>query len=175
MTRSGFAAAPPASSPPSDVGGRSVTLGRASPSPLQRVRGVLAEDRSLALLLPEARRLAELNRLFARAAPPGLAHACRVAALTGETALIHCGYGAAAARVRSQAETLARALSSGGRTVSAIKVKVRADWAAPERPVKQGMGDTALAAWHALDRALPPGELRDAVERLLRHQGAARR
>ncbi len=139
-------------------------------SPLRPVRGLLAEDRSLALLLPEARRLAELNRLFARITPPGLAEACRVAAVTGETALIYCGHGAAAARVRSQAKTLAHALSAAGRTVSAIKVRVRADWAAPDRPAKQGMGRSALEAWLALSRALPPGGLREAVERLLRHQ-----
>mgnify|MGYP005835450813 FL=1 len=170
MTPSGYASSLPASTPPPGDGGRSGTRGRASPSPLQRVRGVLAEDRSLALLLPEARRLAELNRLFARVAPSGLARACRVAALTGETALVYCGYGAAAARIRSQAETLARALSAEGRTVSGIKVKVRADWAVTDRPAKQGMGKAALAAWHALDDALPPGDLKDAVERLLRHQ-----
>lgn len=137
---------------------------------MQRVRGVLAADRALALLLPEARRLAELNRLLARVAPSGLTRACRVAAVTGETALIYCGYGAAAARLRSQAESLARALSTEGRTVSAIKVKVRADWAVPDRQAKQGMGEAALAAWHALDGALPPGDLKDAVQRLLRHQ-----
>lgn len=175
MTRTGFPAPPPTSPPPSGRGEHAWTSGRGLPLPLQRVRGVLAEDRALALLLPEARRLAELNRLFAGAAPPGLAHACRVAAVTGETALIYCGYGAAAARLRSQAESLARALSTEERKVSAIKVKVRADWAAPERSVKQAMGEAALAAWLALDRALPPGDLRDAVERLLRHQRAAKR
>ncbi len=146
-------------------------LRRPLSSPLQPVRGVLAGDRSLALLLPEARRLAELNRLFATVAPSGLARACRVAAVTGETALVYCGYGAAAARVRSQAKTLARALSAEGRTVSEIKVKVRADWAVPDRPPKQGMGKAAIAAWHALDGSLPPGDLKDAVARLLRHQG----
>lgn len=145
------------------------------PSPLQRIGGVLAEDRSLALMLPEARRLAELNRLFARVAPSGLGRACRVAAVTGQTVLVYCGHGAAASRLRSQAQTLLRALSAEGRTLSEIKVKVRADWAVPERPAKQGMGEAAIAAWHALDAALPPGELKDAVTRLLRRQRAAGR
>lgn len=166
----------PASRPHSEAAdGHPGTLRRPLSTPLQRVRGVLAGDRSLALLLPQARRLAELNRLFARAAPYGLARACRVAAVTGETALVYCSYGAAAARVRSQAKTLARALSAAGQTVSEIKVKVRADWAVPDRPAKQGMGKSALDAWHALDRALPPGDLKDAVKRLLEHQlGAGR-
>lgn len=172
MTR--FQASTSAWPPPAEGGSRPRTAGRTLPSPLQRVRGVLAEDRALALLLPEARRLRELNRLFARAAPAGLAHACRVAAVTGETALIHCGHGAAAARLRSQAESLARALSTEDRVIATIKVKVRADWAAPDRPVKQGMNDTALSAWLALDQALPPGGLKDAVDRLLRHHSGFR-
>ena len=174
MTRPGASASPPASRPPPETeGGHPATPRRSSP--LQRVRGVLAEDRSLALLLPEARRLAELNRLFARVAPAGLARACRVAAVTGETALVYCGNGAAAARVRSQARTLARALSAEGRAVSEIKVKVRADWAAPDRPAKQGMGESALSAWRALDGSLPPGGLKEAVQRLLQHQRMAAR
>lgn len=155
--------------------GRAETPQHHASTPLQRVHSVLARDRTLALLLPEARRLAELNRLFAKVAPPGLARACRVAAVTGETVLIYCSYGAAAARVRSQAKTLARALSTAGRTVRAIKVKVRADWVLPDKPAKQGMGKSALEAWHALDEALPPGDLKDAVKRLIEHQLGADR
>jgi len=174
MTRPDASAPPPALHPPPETEGGHAAAPRRS-SPLQRVGGILAEDRSLALLLPEARRLAELNRLFARVVPTGLARACRVAAVTGETALVYCGNGAAAARVRSQTRTLARALSAEGCAVSKIKVKVRADWAAPDRPAKQGMGESALSAWRALDASLPPGDLKEAVQRLLQHQRMAAR
>ncbi len=139
------------------------------PSPLQRLHGLIAGEPALAVLLPEARRLAELNRRFMAAVPAALARTCRVACLEGETVVIHCGHGAAAARVRSQAATLAHALSDEGRRVGDIRVRVRADWALPERPAKAGMGEAALAAWQALRQELPAGELRAAVERLLRH------
>ena len=173
MTRPPASSSLPAAQPPSERAGEPARSLRPTTSfPLQRLRALLADDRALALLLPEARRLAELNRLFARVAPAGLARACRLVGLTGETALIYCGHGVAAARVRSQAKTLARALSVEGRVVREIQVKVRADWAAPDRPVKRGMDDNALAAWQALERTLPPGGLKEAVAQLLRHQGS---
>lgn len=136
----------------------------------QRLSALLAADRTLNMALPEARQLAELNRLFARAAPPGLRHACRVMALRGQTVLVYCSYGAAAARLRSQARTLAQALSTPTRQISALKIKVRADWPLPEKPAKPGMSEAALTAWHSLEQALPPGELKAAVQRLLWHQ-----
>jgi hypothetical protein len=136
-----------------------------------RVRGVLAEERALAVLLPEARRLARLNERFARAAPAGLARACRVAALEGDTALVYCGHGAAAARLRSQTATLARALDTAETPVAALKVKVRADWAAPARQAKRDMPPAALAAWASLRDELADAALKAAVDRLLRHQG----
>lgn len=138
-----------------------------------RISALLAADRSFNLALPEARQLAELNRLFARVAPPGLTRACRVVALQGQTVLIYCSYGAAAARLRSQATTLAQALSTSARQITAIKVKVRADWPAPDKPAKPGMSEAALAAWHSLEQSLPPGELKGAVKRLLQHQRSA--
>jgi len=176
MTRPPPSSSLPAAQPPSEPAGEPAkSLRPTTSSPLQRLRALLAEDRALALLLPEARRLAELNRLFAKAAPAGLARACRVASLTGEVVLIYCGHGAAAARVRSQAKTLARALSVAGRVVREIQVKVRADWAVPDRPVKRGMDAKALVAWQALDRTLPPGGLKEAVAQLLRHQASGAR
>ncbi len=136
---------------------------------LVRVRGLLSEDRALAVLLPQARRLAELNRRFCRAVPKGLVQSCRVAALDGETAVIFCSHGAAAARLRNQAATVAKGLSTSGAAVSHIKVKVRADWQTPERPGKAGMNQAALDAWQSLETALPDGGLRSAVARLLGH------
>ncbi len=139
------------------------------PTPLMRVRGLLAEERALAVLLPQARRLTELNRLFAKAVPPGLARDCRVAALDGETAVVFCGHGAAASRLRSQAATVSRALSGAGVPVAGLKVKVRADWAVPDRPAKTGMGPKALEAWRGLQGELSEGALKEAVAQLLLH------
>lgn len=139
-------------------------------SPLVRARGLLADAPALAVLLPEARRLADLNRLFARRVSAGMARACRVAGLEGENAVVYCSHGAAAARLRSQAGTVAKAIGAAGLTITGLKVKVRADWAVPDRKEKAGMGAAALDAWGELAADLPEGELKAAVGRLLQHQ-----
>ncbi|MCS6785880.1 MAG: DUF721 domain-containing protein [Thiobacillaceae bacterium] len=136
---------------------------------LQRLRTLLAAERPLALLLPQARRLTELQRRLERCVPPGVARACRVVAVHGDTVSIHCRYGAAAARLRSQAQTLAEALGTPADPVRQVKVRVRADWDLRDRAQKAGMDAAALAAWDGLARRLPAGELRQAVERLLAH------
>lgn len=137
------------------------------PSPLVRVRGLLQADRTFAVALPEAERLAGLNRRFATVVPAAVARACRVAAILGDAALVYCANGAAASRVRAQAKGVARALATEDAPVVSLKVKVRADWSLPERPEKRDMPAAALGAFRDLDRHLPEGALKDAVERLL--------
>lgn len=137
------------------------------PSPLQRIRGILRGDPTLAVALPEAERLRELNRRFAGVVPPAVARACRVAAIQGETALIYCANGAAASRVRSQATGVGRALTRPDAPVLAVKVKVRADWTLPEKREKTGLGPAALNAFRELDDTLPEGDLKAAVDALL--------
>lgn len=143
------------------------------PSPLVRVRGVLQAEQALAVALPEAERLAGLNRRFAGVVPKAVAAACRVAAIQDDCALIHCANGAAASRVRAQAKGVAQALAQAGAAVVSVKVKVRADWSLPERPEKHDLPAAALGAFRALEHELPDGALKDAVERLLaRRRGA---
>lgn len=136
----------------------------AKPFSFQRVRTLIGQDRSLAVLLPEARRLRELDGRLAQVLPRALAQSCRVAAVADGEALVMCGNGAAAARVRGLATRIARALE-----VDRVKVRMRADWARPERPAKAGLGGQALAAWDELEHELPDGELKTAIDRLLRH------
>ena len=135
-----------------------------------RVRGLLAAERQFAVALPEAERMASLNRKFASMVPAAVARACSVAAIQGETALIYCANGAAASRVRAQAKGLAQLLSRAEASVSAIRVKVRADWSLPERPEKQDMASAGVRAFRELDAVLPDGDLKAAVERLLAHR-----
>jgi len=144
------------------------------PFSLERVRGVIARERSLALLLPEADRLAELNRRLARALPPAIAAACRVAAVQGSTALVYCGNGAAASRLRSQAKTVAGQLADAATPIDDLKVKLRADWNLTPKPAKPGMAPPALAAWREFDAELPEGALKAAVDRLLAHHRGER-
>lgn len=141
------------------------------PSPLIRVRGLLAAEGQWAAALPEAQRMAELQRRFAGVVPPAVARACRVASIQGDTAHVYCANGAAASRVRAQGKGVARVLGSPEAAVNAVKVKVRADWNLPERPPKSDFPQPALNAFRDLDQALPDGPLKEAVERLLRKRG----
>lgn len=135
-----------------------------------RLRALLRDTPALATALPEAERLRELNRRFASTVPGAVARACRVVAIQGETALIWCSSGAAASRVRSQGGGVARALSRPESPVAALKVKVRADWATPEKKEKAELGAAALRAFGELDRELPEGDLKSAVDALLKRR-----
>jgi hypothetical protein len=139
-------------------------------NPLQRIRGLLQAERALAVLLPEAERVAVLNRRLAAALPTRIAARCRVMALEGETLLVHCDNGAAAARVRSQAKSLVAAMSTPRAPIGALKIKVRADWQTVEKPEKPGLGAGALGALESLAGTLPEGGLKVAVKRMAEHQ-----
>jgi hypothetical protein len=141
----------------------------AIPQSFQRIRKLIGEDHALAVLLPEAERLREFNLRLARALPAVVARSCRVMAVVNGEARVFCNSGAAASRLRSQAKTAAKALTSESCPVDRIKVRVEADWSRSERPAKRGLDRGALNAWDALDRELPDGGLKTAVEILLRH------
>lgn len=138
-------------------------------SPLQRVRVLIGQERTLAVLLPEARRLRELNGRLVRVLPRAVAQACQVVAVANGEALVLCGNGSAASRLRSQAGSVARALSTDAQPVDRVKVRVQADWARPDRPEKAGLDRRALTAWDELEHELPDGDLKSAVDRLLAH------
>jgi hypothetical protein len=139
-------------------------------SSLRRLRGLIQDERALAVLMPEAERLARLDRRLAAQLPAALARRCRAMALDGEILLVHCDNGAAAARLRSQATRLAAALSGPNQSIAGLKVKVRADWSVAEKPEKPGLGADALAALDAFESSLPEGGLKRALARMLEHQ-----
>lgn len=120
--------------------------------------------------MPEAERMAGLNRRFAGVVPPAVARACAVAAIQAQTAIVFCGNGAAASRVRAQAKGVAQALSRPEAPVNGVRVKVRADWSVPDRPEKRDMSPAGVRAFRELDATLPEGGLKAAVERLLAHR-----
>ena len=137
---------------------------------LQRLRGLLQADRTLAVLLPEAERMAGIDRRLRALLPVRMATRCRALALTEGTLVVHCDNGAAASRLRSQAKSLAERLSTTAWPVTAIKVRVRADWGRADRPEKPGLGGQALDALDRFAESLPDGGLKDAVARMAGHQ-----
>ena len=139
------------------------------PFSLVRVRGLLQAERQFAVALPEAERLFGLNRRFAEVVPAAVAKACHVAAVQGEIALIYCGNGAAASRVRAQAKGVASVLSCPDVPISSVKVKIRADWSVPTPPEKHDIPAAGINAFKALENSLPDGDLKTALERLLSH------
>lgn len=141
----------------------------AKTSSLQRLRSLIGQERSLALLIPEAERLREFNQRLVRTLPTAIGQACQVVAVVNGEARIECDSGAAASRLRSLATSTARALSAPASPVDRVRVRVRADWSRTERPEKPGLGQGALQAWNELDRELPSGALKEAVENLIRH------
>ena len=141
----------------------------AKPQPLQRIRNLIGQDRGLAVLLPEAERLRALNLRLARVMPSAVARSCQVVAVINGEARVFCGNGAAASRLRSLATTAARALSTETDPVASLRVRVQAEWSRPDRPEKPGLDRGALTAWDELDKTLPEGGLKSAVEHLLRH------
>lgn len=137
------------------------------PSPLVRLRGLLAAERQFAVVLPEAERMARLGRRLARVVPAAVARACTIAAIQHETAIIFCASGAIASRVRAQMKSVVQALNTDDMPVTALRIKVRADWALPEKAEKHDLPGAALRAFAGLDAELPEGGLKQAVERLL--------
>lgn len=131
------------------------------------MRGLLAADRTLSVALPEAELLAGFNRRLAEQVPAGVARACRVASLQGQTVVVFCANGSAASRLRAQAVSLAAALSTSKTPVSEVKIKIRADWAEAETPEKHDLSPTALEAFECLESVLPESDLRDAVQKLI--------
>jgi hypothetical protein len=73
-------------------------------------------------------------------------------------------------RLRSQASSLARRLSSDDHPVANLKIKVRADWSVADRPEKKPLGKTALSALDAFEETLPEGGLKAALARMLERQ-----
>lgn len=137
------------------------------PFSLVRVRGLLQAQQQFAVALPEAERMFELNRCFAGIVPVAVARACMVATLQGDVAVIFCANGAAASRVRAQAKGVANVLSRPDAPVGSIKVKIRADWNVPTLAEKKDIPTAGLNAFKQLETALPDGDLKTALERLI--------
>ena len=135
-----------------------------------RPHDCLAAERKLAVLLPEARHLRALEQQLAPVLG-GLATQYRVGRVVAGQVHIECANGAVAARLRSLTRRILDALARAGVDADGLKIRVRADAEYTPPPRKPEIGAAGRRAWSELEKSLPAGGLRDAVDRLLKHQG----
>ncbi len=130
----------------------------------------LSADRELAVLLPEARRLLKLEARLAGVLGR-LARQTQIAGVRGETLWLQCANGSVATRLRTLERSILTAMTAAGVTVTAMKLRVRADVAWQRPRVKAVVSAKGLDALRAFQAELPKGDaLSEAVQRLLAHQ-----
>lgn len=130
----------------------------------------LSTDATASRLLRHARLLAELSRRFAAAAPGSLASAARVANFRSGKIVILAENGAVAVKLRQMGQRLCGKLSFEGTECSEIEIKVQ-----PQQTPFRSMSSTlkpisqrGVETLEHTSKTLPEGELRRALETLLR-------
>jgi hypothetical protein len=120
--------------------------------------------------IQQAQTLAALQKRFDAVLPARFHGQADVVALEQGELRVLCGNGAVASRLRLEAATLASQLESKGLPVRRVSVKVRP---ANRRPApiknKPPLSPVARQAFLAATEQLDEGELKTALEKLLRH------
>jgi hypothetical protein len=135
------------------------------------LQGYLGSGDALARLQDHAARLLRLQNTLARALPPQLAAACRVANLKDQTLVISADGGAVAVRLKQMAPSLMEHLARAGHMISDIKVKVatpqQQPWVKP--PTDRRISAEARNTLTDFAATLPADSpLRTSLERLAR-------
>lgn len=133
----------------------------------------LKSSKELARLLPHAGRLARLQQIYERKAPPGLARYARVTDLKSGMVHIHAENGAVATKLKQLAPSLAGEFCKSGLEVTGVSVRVQVaphhGSPAARRAGREPMGNEPKRALAELAARLPEGSpLRGALQRLLR-------
>ncbi len=140
------------------------------PTQLVKVQQHISLERELAVLLPEARRLLKLDACLAGVLGR-LAKQTQIAGVRGETLWLQCANGSVATRLRTQERSILAAMTAAGVTVTAMKLRVRADVAWQRPRIKAAVSAKGLDALRAFQLGLPKEDaLGEAVQRLLAHQ-----
>jgi len=139
----------------------------ASPQLLSRV---VAGDSRLAEWDARRQRETALTLVLGRMLPRPLADRVWVTSASGELLDLATPTGAIAAVVRQRAPDLQSALAREGWKFTGIRVRVqpRGEPAPAEKTVPRQWDNNAKRALTALSAGLPPGPLKDALQRLLR-------
>ncbi len=135
----------------------------------------LDADAAASRIMHHARLLTKLSRRFEQVAPSALRHLAHVANYKSGKLVIHADNGAVAARLRQLSRRLCSELSLGGAECSDIEVRVQPQQI-PLRSTTstlKPLSAKSTAILQSTANGLPPGPLRQAVERLWQRAATA--
>jgi hypothetical protein len=124
-------------------------------------------------LTEHANHLINLQKLYIKLAPSGLAVQSSVAAHDGRTLVITTGNGAIAAKLRQQLPSLLAKFQERGVEVTSIQVRVQArnPEPTPGHPKQIALSSAALSDLERLSKSLEDAPLKMAVETMIaRHK-----
>jgi hypothetical protein len=129
----------------------------------------LDSDAAAGRVMAHARLLLALDARLRSVVPTALAPALRVANYKSGRVVIHADNGAVAARIRQMEQRLCNELSKEGVEFNGLDVKVQPTQIPCQSTVshRKPLSARACGTLSATAEALPPGRLRDALNRLL--------
>ncbi len=134
----------------------------------QPLSSYFSASQGLRKLSHQVQMLAELERLFRKAAPPPLAQASRVILFERQILTLGAENGAIAAKLRQLAPQLVQQLQANGAEVNGIRVKVQVANFRPgptQRP--RSLSSTGQRQIAMLAQTLPESPLRSALQRFV--------
>lgn len=136
---------------------------------VRKLQSFLTSTTSLAALAERVAHVSELQRWWERLAPAPLAQMCRVSGMQDRILVLYANNGAIAAKARQLAPTVLEKFQKRGVEVTAILVRVQADFRPPrERPPKTlRLGAAGAASLRQLAVQLEESPLKRALEVML--------
>ena len=145
--------------------------------PLRTIGNLLGATDELKVLSARARRLRELQSLYAGSAPRELAVLSRVKNLRAGTLLISADNAAVAAKLKQLAPTLLASLRKSEAEITGIRIEVQVSGALHERTPKSRktpLTADAIQEFDALEKRMPDGALKSALARMVRRHRKSR-
>lgn len=145
--------------------------------PLQKIGNLFGTTDALKALSARARRLRELQSLYAASAPRELAVSSRVRNLRAGTLLISTDNAAVASKLKQLAPTLLASLRKSEAEITGIRIEVQVSGALHERKPKSKkvpLTADAIQEFDALAKRMPDGDLKTALARMVRHHMKSR-
>jgi hypothetical protein len=141
--------------------------------PAHKIDFYLNSSNSLRQLADEARRIAELQRVFLKTAPPPLTQACCVRQLRAGTLFLLAENAAIAAKLKQLLPRLLTSYQKLGWQVTSIRVEVQVRGAAPEAATTRATKQLSTESIENLERLaarLEDSPLKQALTNMVAHQ-----